>query len=120
MDLAELQTEAHAIAPPMRVQRQRTKGWRMPPNTVYVGRPTKWGNPFRAGYENPMLPGRLVADKRHAWILFQAHAPLNPKLVLSAKAELRGKHLACYCLLGEPCHADVLLEIANKTSRSVA
>lgn len=35
---------------PIRVQRKRTKGWRMPPNTLYVGRPTKWGNPFRVIY----------------------------------------------------------------------
>ena len=114
MDLKALQKEAIGSLRPTRVQRKRTKGWRMPPNTVYVGRPTKWGNPFRAGYENIMLPGRLVADKRHAWRLFQAHAPLSPKLVLSAKAELRGKNLACYCQLDQPCHADVLLEIANE------
>ena len=119
MSIRDPQREAHASLWPTRVQRKRTKGWRMPPNTVYVGRPTKWGNPFRAGYENPMLPGRLVADKRHAWRLFQAHAPLSPKLVLSAKAELRGKNLACYCPLGEPCHVDVLLDIANETSRRV-
>ena len=34
---------------PIRIQRKRTKGWRMPPNTVYVGRPSKWGNPFNSG-----------------------------------------------------------------------
>jgi hypothetical protein len=32
-----------------RIQRKRTKGWRMPENAVYVGRPTKWGNPYQVG-----------------------------------------------------------------------
>lgn len=32
---------------PRRIQRLRAKGWRMPPSAVYVGRPTRWGNPFR-------------------------------------------------------------------------
>lgn len=36
---------------PIRVQRCRTKGWRLPDNTLYVGRPTRWGNPF--------VPGRI-------------------------------------------------------------
>lgn len=42
-------TSADTVAPhvaPIRVQRQRSRGWRMPANTVYVGRPTRWGNPF--------------------------------------------------------------------------
>ena len=34
---------------PRRIQRKRTRGWRMPPNTVYVGRPSKWGNIFHVG-----------------------------------------------------------------------
>ena len=93
VNLSKLQKEAHATARPMRIQRRRIKGWRMPENTVYVGARSKWENPFRAGHENPMLRGRLVADKRHAWRLFQAHAPLAPKLVLAAKAELQGKNL---------------------------
>ncbi len=45
---------------PKRIQRKRSKGWRMPPNTVYVGRPTKWGNPWKpeqywdAGYSGSL------------------------------------------------------------------
>lgn len=38
---------------PQRIQRKRTKGWKMPENTVYVGRPSKWGNPFTIGKKNP-------------------------------------------------------------------
>ena len=40
---------------PIRIQRKRTKGWRMPPNTVYVGRPTIWGNPFPVGHSKGII-----------------------------------------------------------------
>ncbi len=98
---------------PKRIQRKRTKGWRMPQGAVYVGRPSKWGNPFTVGHEIPFLPGRNVQDKRHAASLYAGHAPLNDRLRAAAQAEIRGKDLACWCPLSEPCHADVLLEIAN-------
>jgi hypothetical protein len=90
----------------------------MPKNTVYVGRPTKWGNPFVIGEDNPRLPGRKVVDQRHAFNLYRAEAPMNDALVKAARAELRGKNLACWCEVhpyptdGE-CHADILLQLAN-------
>ena len=85
---------------PRRIQRKRTKGWRMPPNTVYVGRPTKWGNPFgnAKAYAISVAPGYLGATMR-----FRDEI----------RRELRGKNLACWCPLDKPCHADVLLQIAN-------
>lgn len=98
---------------PQRIQRKRSRGWKMPEGCVYVGRPTKWGNPFRVGSEISLLPGRRVQDNRHAASLFLGFAPQNEKLVAAARAELRGKDLACWCPLDQPCHADVLLEIAN-------
>lgn len=92
---------------PKRIQRKRIKGWRMPPNTVYVGRPTKWGNPFsvREGEVNLVLRTyRAYIDKG-----FRRIAMYH---------ELRGKDLACWCPLDQPCHADILLELANpKPSR---
>ena len=79
-----------------RIQRKRTKDWKMPPNTVYVGRPTKWGNPFT---------GEGAVEK------YEAHIKrYTPKYWFE---ELKGKDLACWCPLDKPCHADVLLEIAN-------
>jgi len=84
------------MAEPKRIQRRRTKGWRMPEGAVYVGRPTRFGNPFRTG-----VPAMDV-DAYRGWIS-QAQA----------RAFLRGKDLACWCKLDQPCHADVLLEIAN-------
>ena len=105
---------------PERIQRSRAKGWRMPPNTVYVGRPTKWGNPFIVGQPNPQIPTRIVEDRRHATILFRASLLANPALAAVVKEELAGKNLACWCPPSPPyeqeCHADVLLEVANGTS----
>jgi hypothetical protein len=98
---------------PKRVQLSRAKGWRMPPNTVKVDRTTKWGNPFRPGKPSAYSVGRPVADKRHAFVLFRAVAPMNAALVAAARDELRGKNLACWCPFGTDCHADVLLQLAN-------
>ena len=88
---------------PKRIQRKRTKGWKMPPNTVYVGRPTKWGNPYKIekyGLELALrnYRRRMEGIRQIAGLDFE---------------QLRGKDLACWCPLDQPCHADVLLEIAN-------
>ena len=96
---------------PQRVQRKRSKGWQMPGNTVYVGRPSKWGNPFT------VVMGRGLNQEAYAeavahyrdWL---AH-PNRAKLRAEAIEELKGKHLACWCVPSVACHADVLLEVAN-------
>lgn len=93
----------------------------MPPNTVKVDRTTKWGSPFVAGKPVPVGPmrGQMVADRRHAYVLYRAFAPLQPKLIAAARAELAGKSLACWCAKDDPyedqCHAAVLLALANST-----
>jgi hypothetical protein len=112
---------------PQRIQRKRTAGWRMPENTVYVGRPTVYGNPFRIGQDfcGPTIrclytPAEVVAEFR-AWLamdelhplfwdreLIAAHTAMKAAL---ERGELVGKDLACWCPSGQPCHADVLLEI---------
>lgn len=107
------------MSKPARIQLSRAKGWRMPPNTVKVDRTTKWGNPFVAGRDNPFLAGQEVEDRRHAWALFLGFAPQNERLVATARTELRGKNLACWCPLPGPydddcCHASVLLRLANE------
>lgn len=112
-------------ARPIRVQRKRTKGWKMPPNTIYVGRPTKWGNPFVVGKAGGAYSA-LVKDRRHAWQLYRSVAFDKPELVAAAQSELRGKNLACFCPLptelyaDDCCHAAVLLEIANPESRATS
>lgn len=108
-----------AIPMPERIQLKRSKGWKMPENTVKVDRTTKWGNPFVPGKPVPLGPlkGQMVADKRHAFVLYRSFAPLSPALIAAARAELAGKNLACWCAKDDPyedvCHAAVLLELAN-------
>src|SRR5271166_4447220 len=99
---------------PKRVQRKRTKGWKMPPNTVYVGRPTQYGNPCKVGDWSIGFTERQTAEA--AVNIFRTQATiLHNRLAMEA---LRGKNLACWCPLVDkdgnpvPCHADVLLEIA--------
>jgi hypothetical protein len=88
----------------------------MPENTVKVDRTTKWGNPFVVGEAGGAFTPK-VKDRRHAYLLFKSVASDNPELVAAARAELRGKNLACWCSHDDPyedvCHAAVLMEIAN-------
>ena len=103
---------------PCRIQRRRTKGWRMPQGAKYVGRPTKWGNPFYVGCDPSRFSTDLPSTCETAadaiefyryfvkgWMQITNGAWIRP---------LRGKDLACWCTLDERwCHADVLLELAN-------
>lgn len=90
---------------PQRLQRSRRKGARLPAGTVVVSRPTKWGNP------HPLSLGRAEAVRRYRDDLFAGRLPIT---VDDVRAELRGRDLACYCPLDEPCHADILLAVANE------
>lgn len=96
---------------PKRIQRKRTKGWRMPPNTVYVGRPTIFGNPFKvsADYDAIAMFKRWLDGASGTG----GGGPRRVSL-LARLSELRGKNLACFCKEGAPCHADILLELANR------
>jgi hypothetical protein len=97
--------EAEQPCRPRRIQLSRARGWRMPANTVKVSRGPgmKWGNPFRVG---------LDGDAEYCVHLFRAWVEAE-FLEGEIRRELRGKNLACWCKPGTPCHADVLLEIAN-------
>lgn len=93
---------------PRRIQLRRTKGFKLPPNTISVARPSRWGNPFIIGNDFRGMP----INRSKAVALFEKSLTLEERV--AAKAELKGKNLACYCPLdGGPCHADVLLKIAN-------
>jgi hypothetical protein len=87
---------------PKRIRRRRSKGWRMPEGAIYVGRGSRWGNPYRVGT-------CLVPDAQAAVDVFRANLPI----AIANLSVLRGRDLACWCPIGQPCHADVLLEIAN-------
>lgn len=117
---------------PERIQLRRIKGWRKPENAIVVARPSRWGNPFPIaeygvelslilfeniahGVWNPTpldhlgdQPYQRAYERQRAW---RARFHRHPLEVI--RSELCGHDLACWCPLDQPCHADVLLEIAN-------
>lgn len=96
---------------PQRIQRKRTKGFKMPPNTVSVTRPGKWGNPYRGPN---FTAAEAVAAFRHAMEAIDTTPNLSWLRLRGHLSQLRGKNLACWCPIDQPCHATVLLELANK------
>lgn len=80
---------------------------RIPKDAVYIGRPSKWGNPFVVG---PCGNREEVIEQYRKWIT------LRPELIAAARRELRGKDLVCFCS-PKPCHGDVLLKIANEDEK---
>lgn len=107
---------------PERIQLSRAKGWRKPPGTIVVARPSRWGNPYtldmyRADW--PHMPERelrrmAVSDFRGMldgrW---EFDGDVDYPSADEVRAELAGKNLACWCPPDQACHADVLLELAN-------
>lgn len=91
--------------PPVRLQRRRTAGWRMPEGAVYVGRPTRWGNPFPHN--------GTPASRTEAVAAYRDLVATDPALQAAARRQLAGRDLACWCPAAQPCHADVLLAVAN-------
>ena len=98
---------------PLRFQRKRAKGWRMPPGGLCCTRPGPWGNPF------------VTAEEFRESLLYFLSGPRDRKTYLVDDLmhmrriagnihELRGRPLVCFCGLDQPCHVDVLCEIANR------
>lgn len=105
------------MSAPHRVQLSRAKGWKMPENTVRVARPSLWGNPFVVGQIDHATREQIV-DRAHAVRLFEQrwfNNGADPMGVMleEVRRDLRGRNLACWCPLDQPCHADVLLRLAN-------
>jgi Domain of unknown function (DUF4326) len=116
---------------PKRIQRKRTKGWKMPEGAVSVTR-RPYGNPFDVGQycmrgDFRTVAGQMAmiytcttkeyADSRYTLIATPKEAVEWFRWYVGRTRknfpELRGKDLVCWCPLNRPCHADVLLEIAN-------
>lgn len=113
---------------PQRIQRRRTKGWRAPEHSVYVGRPTRFGNPARIIHADHGLivqwgetggsvgvwpteaAARRYATEAYAsWI----NQPEQADTRTLFRALLHGRDLSCWCPLDQACHADVLLRLVN-------
>ncbi|WP_162339385.1 DUF4326 domain-containing protein [Pseudoxanthomonas japonensis] len=102
-----------------RIQLRRAKGWRMPADTVKVDRTTKGGNPFIVGKHGTQAECvRLFELTVGGYIAlgtdnFDEQVAVRDYVVAN-REQLRGKNLACWCRIGTPCHADLLIQIANK------
>lgn len=120
-----------------RIQLRRTKGWRKPDGAIVVARPSKWGNPFRVEHTDPdgefaecgpyfvddglgvtffhrIDEARFYAAECFRLDLTMRELPGWPT-VEEIRDVLAGHDLACWCPLDQPCHADVLLELANRS-----
>ena len=114
-----------ARAKPRRIQLSRARGWRIPPNTVKVDRSTRFGNPFIVGRQGNAalcvyLYGLLLGGY-HCLSTGMECGRRQEAAYAAIKREgfksLRGKNIACWCRLGEPCHGDLLLLLANRRKR---
>lgn len=110
---------------PKRIQLRRTKGWRKPEGAAVVSRPAKWGNPFSANYWMRAAGWTEARARDYVFSQFRAcvlgtDSPINPDYkeaidrIKRDIEQLRGKDLCCWCSLDQPCHADVLLDLANR------
>lgn len=115
---------------PVRLQRQRTAGWRMPLDAVYVGRPTRWGNPFPVASRDGEFFPRADAIRMYRELVTlgettfvygddvhrftrQPRGPLRVPTLDDIRVHLTGRDLVCWCPLDVACHADVLLQLAT-------
>ena len=94
---------------PQRIQLRRTKGWRKPEGAIVVTRPTRWGNPFRGAVFGQDEAVRLYREG----VLLRREGEQGIPAPGEIQRQLAGHDLACWCPLDQPCHADVLLELAN-------
>ena len=83
-----------------RIQRNRQRGSRQPPRTLYCGRPTEWGNPFPIGAEYTREEA-LAAFRKAFWA---NELPMTPERARAELAEY--EYLSCWCRLDQECHVD--------------
>lgn len=121
---------------PVRIQLRRTKGWRLPEGAVRCARPGPYGNPFRVGgyfmigdpnpravfrmsycetFVRPAPSGfTLIESNEQAVEWFRRYSKgWSPEYLARVRRELAGHDLGCFCALDQPCHVDVLIELAN-------
>ena len=121
---------------PIRLQLSRRKGFDLQAVSiaanglpaVNVARPSKWGNPWtvegavEAGYGSTPTCARWCVSLYRQWLRGSPSSittmleggEVRRAVILRDMAHIRGKNLACWCRAGSPCHADILLEMANR------
>lgn len=107
---------------PKRFQLSRRAGWRMPPNSVKCDRTTKFGNPFMvADYGQPEAVASFRTLMTCEEVDIQARWPERAgelmawrRRILENLDALTGSDLGCWCRLDQPCHVEVLLDLANR------
>ncbi|ARC56014.1 hypothetical protein AS850_02865 [Frondihabitans sp. 762G35] len=115
--------EDSASSKPKRIQLSRRKGWKKPDGAVVVSRPSKWGNPYRVA--GPIdadsavkmfrdLVEKVSSDSVEPKLRHDGLGVWDRDVRTTIRTDLAGRDLACWCPLDLPCHADVLLEIANE------
>lgn len=100
---------------PQRIQRKRTKGWKLPETALIVARPSRYGNPYVVGVvygdEAPMTAQEAVEAYEHTLAEWKRLMPSDFEKWI---APLRGHDLCCWCKVGDFCHADTLIQYANE------
>lgn len=111
VEVGYLDRPALVDVPAQRIVLSRKRGWKLPEGAVSVARPHRYGNPFIVGtLENGGNMTRAQAIDQFRRALHEGRLQFT---VAEVRQELHGKSLACWCPLDQPCHADVLLELAN-------
>jgi hypothetical protein len=115
------------LTPPVRLQRRRTKGSRLPAGTRCVDRTTSFGNPFRVDRPTVMIRDAAGVEHRVDRVLTVAEAIQQYRrhhgygwdlerwaaFTTKVRRELSGQNIACYCRPDALCHGNDLLAIAN-------
>lgn len=115
---------------PLRIQRKRAKGYRLPEGAVSVTRLGRFGNPFtlegcrEAGFQGTDDELRLrCVEAFKVWLgpnwrenWDSEESQRRRQAILDALPSLKGKQLACFCSLDRACHADILCALAEKQS----
>ena len=97
---------------PFGIRTQLRHGTGVSGNMVYIGRPSKWGNPFRIGavYQGRVLTRQDAIEAYKDWLLHSEEG----QVLLKDLGELKGKDRVCWCA-PQPCHGDFLGELVAQT-----
>lgn len=100
---------------PKRIQRTRSKGAKLPPNTVCISRGTRYGNRFKVGDVNTDTGAMITLEKCLEYFEFELRRKYQGDALAEFLAPIReADYIACWCRIDRPCHGDILLRLANQ------